>query len=105
MNYNIEFIEIKYALINVFLIGADSNILDVSYSNEGNTMMIQVVLLKGTNMSLELRNKLHSFLTNFEIQISEVFLSKGSFNENRGEWLPKHYQWLEHLLFSKAEVL
>jgi predicted amino acid-binding ACT domain protein len=105
MEYNSEYINIKYALISAFLFKADSNILDISYNVQSDTLTIQVVLLEGAILSETLKEKAKINLPELDIVINVIHLTKEEFNENKGEWLPKHYQWLNYLLFSKAEAL
>ncbi len=105
MKYNTLYINIKYALLEAFMHKASSDILDISYSNEGKTLTIQVVLLEETNLSDEVKKKVKNNLSEFDIKLNELHISKERFNENKGEWKPKYYNWLEHLLFSKAEAL
>lgn len=105
MDYNIEYIDIKYALINTFLIGLSNNVLDISYSVNGKKLIIQIVLLRGTDLPEKVRAQLKFKLSEFDVVLKEIFIDKEEFNQNRGEWAPVHYQWLDHLLFSKAEVL
>ena len=68
-------------------------------------MDIQVVLLEGFNLSQERIANLKERLSSFDVAITEIYLTKKQFNENKGEWQPRYYKWLDHLLFSKAEVL
>jgi len=105
IEYNVEYINTHYALISSFLTKADINILDISYSLNGNQMIIQVVLLEGFSLSHETIQVVKKNLEKFDITIKEIQITKEHFNENRGEWRPKYYQWMNHLLFSKAEAL
>lgn len=104
-NYNYELINIQYALVEVFLIKADKNVLDISYSINDNKIAIQVVLLDGFTLSQERVGNIKKRLSSFDVAITELHLTKGQFNESKGEWQPQYYKWLEYLLFSKAEVL
>lgn len=105
MEYNVDYLNAHYGLITVFLINADKYILDISYNRIATKISIQVVLLNGNNLSEKMKDLLPEVLPGFEFSIEEIHLSKEQFNENKGDWRPLHYQWLEHLLFSKAEVL
>jgi hypothetical protein len=105
MDYNIQYIDVKYALINTFLIGLSDNILDISYSLNGKKLIIQIVLLQGTDLPEKVKEQIKLKLIEFEIVLSEIFIGKEEFNQNKGEWAPIHYQWLDYLLFSKAEIL
>lgn len=87
------------------MIKANTNILDVSYSIVGKVITIQVVLLEGTNLSDDVVKKVTDNLSEYEVRINALYLSKDKFNENKGDWQPKYYNWIGHLLFSKAEVL
>lgn len=104
-NYNYELINIQYALMEVFLIKADKNVLDISYKLDGKKIFIQVVLLDGFTLSQERVENIKERLYSFDIEITELHLTKEQFNENKGEWQPQYYKWLDYLLFSKAEVL
>lgn len=105
MKYDIDYINIKYSLLNALLIKASKGILDVSYNKTGTEINIQIVLLKGTFLNDEIKKKVRGILSEYDIKITELYLTKEQFNENKGEWNPKYYQWLDCLLFSKAEVL
>lgn len=105
MRYNLDYINVKYALISCFLFDADKNILDVSYSVYGKSMTIQVVLLEGFVLSNERIDKIRTELAGFDIRFREIWLSKERFNDGKGDWQPQLYKWLDHLLFSKVEVL
>ena len=105
MKYNKKYIDIKYGLMRSFMLDMEENILDISYGYDINSINIQIVLLYGTTLSNNIKNRLFENLNEFEIVISEVFISKTNFNDNKGIWQPKHYTWLPNLLFSKAEVL
>lgn len=99
-----KYLDIKYALIKAFLFEAPSNILDISYSVENNKIIIKVILLEETYLKKKIINNIKSNLTDFEILIHQVHLSKEKFNENKGVWPPLNYEWLTYVLFSKAEV-
>lgn len=105
MEYNIDYIDLKYTLINCFLINADKNVLDISYSINDNKIAIQVVLLDGFTLSQERVENINERLSSFDVAITELHLTKGQFNDSKGEWQPQYYKWLDYLLFSKAEVL
>jgi hypothetical protein len=102
---NNEYLEIKYALINAFLLKAPDNIVDISYSVENDTIIIQVVLLEGTDLKQSIYERVENSLKNHEVIIKKVFISKEKFNENKGLWVPRYYNWLTYVLLSKAEVL
>lgn len=105
MEYNIDYINLKYNLISCFLFKADKAILDISYSVNKKDLTIQVVLLKGFTLSHEKINDVKKSLVGFETVITEIYLTKEQFNESKGEWQPQYYKWLDYLLFSKSEVL
>lgn len=104
-NYNYELINTQYALIEALLFKADKNVLDISYSVEEKRITVQVVLLEGFTLSGERINDIKETLGGYEVLIKELYLTKDQFNENKGEWQPQYYKWLDYLLFSKAEVL
>lgn len=105
MEYNLDYIILKYTLINCFLFKADKNILDISYSINEKKIVIQVVLLEGFTLSEERIDNVKERLSSFDVVITELYLTKEQFNESKGEWQPRYYKWLDYLLFSKAEVL
>jgi hypothetical protein len=104
-NYNYEYINTQYALMEAFLFKVDKNVLDISYSVDVNKITIQVVLLEGFTLSQERIKNIKDRLSNVDVIITELHLTKEQFNENKGEWQPKYYKWIGYLLFSKAEVL
>lgn len=104
MKYNKEFLDIKCELIKCFLIEADKNILDISFNIQMDKIEIQVVLLVGNSISKDKRGCIEASLNSFEIIIREIYLSKEKFNENKGDWLPINYKWLDYLLFTKSEA-
>jgi hypothetical protein len=92
-------------LISSFLTKADRNVLDINYSVDGYKITIQVVMLECVVLSHDRIDNVKENLSSFDISITELYLTKEQFNENRGEWQPQYYKWLDYLLFSKAEVL
>jgi hypothetical protein len=98
MEYNLDYINLKYALINCFLFEADKNVLDISYSINEKKIIIQVVLLEGFTLSQERTDYVKERLSNFNIVITELFLTKKQFNESKGEWQPRYYKWLDYLV-------
>lgn|SRR5690554_1272180 len=104
-NFNVEYINIQYALISSFLIKADKNILDISYGVDEKKITIQVVLLEGFTLTQERIDNVKERLFSFDVVITELHITKEQFNENKGDWQPQYYKWLDYLLFSKAEVL
>lgn len=105
MNYNTDYINVKYALLSIFLINADRNILDISYDVCSTNIKIQVVLLNGEKLSSEIIKRVKRNLPEFVIHILELSITKEQFNETKGEWTPKYYTWLNYSLLSKAEIL
>jgi hypothetical protein len=105
MEYDIDYLELKYNLINCFLINLHKNILDISYSIHDKNITIQVVLLTGYNLSPTSLEIIHEKLSDFKFEIKEIHLTKSEYNQSKGEWPPLNYKWLDYLLFSKAEVL
>lgn len=92
-------------MISSFLTKADRNVLDINYSVDGYKITIQVVMLECVVLSHDRIDNVKENLSSFDISITELYLTKEQFNENRGEWQPQYYKWLDYLLFSKAEVL
>lgn len=105
MEYDLDYLELKYNLINCFLINAHKNILDISYSLHDKNITIQVILLTGYNLSPSSLEIIHKKLSDFKIDLIEIHLTKSEYNKSKGEWSPSNYEWLDYLLFSKAEVL
>lgn len=103
MTYNKEYTDIQYFMIQIFMIKAGSNILDVSYEYEHKKIVIQIVLLRDTVLSEKIEDKLLEYFEKFEIVY--VYMTKDEFNSNKGAWQPLNYRWLRYLLFSKAEIL
>ena len=105
MKLDQEYISLKYALINAFLIDADSDILDISYIRGDSQIVIQVVLLEGKALSDGVKQRVCDKLDAFTIHFKEISISKRQFNETKGVWVSHYYHWLDDVLFSKAEVL
>ncbi len=106
MSYDFKYINTEAAIIESLLINADSNLLDVSFTINGNKIIIQVIHLSNHILPIEKRNNLICALNFYdEILINEFQISRENFNENKGDWLPKYYNWLDFVIFSKAEVL
>lgn len=105
MKYDIEYINVKYALLNAFMLNASKDVLDISYNKVDSEIIIQVVLMKGAVLFDEIKKTAIGNLPEYKIEIKELYLTKEQFNENKGEWAPKYYNWLDNLLFCKAEVL
>lgn len=105
MKYNLDYLNVHYALIQAFLHWCNNNILDICYSRRDKTIYIQIVSLKGEVLSEDLFKQANEVLPDFDISINVIYLTKEEYNESAGEWAPKHYNWLDNVLFSKAEVL
>ena len=105
MQYNIDYLDIKYALVKAFMFNASEDILDISYCRTDTKIEIQVVLLEGCLLSDQMRERVKKNLPEFHLSIAELHVTKELFNENIGEWAAKYYDWLENVLFSKSEVL
>lgn len=103
--YNYEYINTHYALMEAFLFKADKNVWDISYHISKNHITIQVVLAEGFTLSNETIANVKKCLIGLDIVISELYLTEAMFNESKGNWQPQYYQWLDYLLFSKAEIL
>ena len=104
-NFNYEYINTHYALMEAFLFNADKSVLDISYSTDEKQISIQVVLLEGFPFPQERIDNVKKSTVGFDVVITELYLTKEQFNESKGEWQPRYYKWLDYLLFSKAEVL
>jgi len=104
-SYNIEYLNTHYAFVEAFLFKADKNVLDISYSVVEKVIAIQVVILEGFSLPIQLVENIKKSLPDFVVAITELHLTKEQFNENKGEWLPRYYKWMDYLLFSKAEIL
>lgn len=98
-----QVLEICCALIEIFLIDADKNVLDISYNVQGNTVTIQVVMLTGSTLSTEKVGLVRKKIQNANVEITERYLTKDQFNQDRGDWCIA-YDRLDHVLFSKAEA-
>lgn len=105
MQYHIQYINLKFDLINCFLLKADKPFLDISYSIDEKKLTIQVVMLQGYTLSQERIDSIKGTLVGLDVDIIELYLTKDQFNGSKGEWYPRLYKWLDYLLFSKAEVL
>jgi hypothetical protein len=105
MEFNNEYISLRFSLIKAFLIDIGDEILDISYLKNGNKISVQVVLLEGQTIPSEVKERIRKDLFEYQFQVKEIYISKEQFNETKGGWIPSHYTWLENVLFSKAEVL
>jgi hypothetical protein len=99
------YLNVQYALQHAFMVDGDNNVLDVSYSLAGKEMTIQVVMLEGNQLLVEIANRVTSALPDFTIAFNYIQTSAQQFNERKGEWELAYYKWLPFLVFSKAEVL
>lgn len=98
-----EYLMVKTKLINLFLSQMVREILDISYEYDKKHLKLQIVLLKGYELHNIARDIENSF-QNFTVDIEFVYLTKDEFNSNKGNWLPAKYEWLLHVLYSKAEI-
>lgn len=105
INYNKKHIDIQVGLINYFLFEISTDILDISYTVLGNQLIIQVVLIEGAKLDSEIKNRVLENLIDFEVDFKLLYISKEKYNTNKGNWNPIEYDWLDNLLFSKAEQL
>jgi hypothetical protein len=105
MNYNKPYIDLRYALINSFLINAKVNLLDLSYSIDGNLITIQIGYLDGTACEFdEMINKFKSYVNDFEVMTVFLAISKNDFNAEAVEEFTI-YKRLESAFFVKSELL
>lgn len=102
--YNEEYFELKYKMIEIFMWDAEENILDVSYSKHNEEVTIQIVLIEGTDISKEIRQKISDKLSDYKVILEKIPISIKRYNETQGDWLPKYYTWKECLLLYKAET-
>lgn len=105
MNYNKEYLNIKKALIDSILVDISIEILDISYSVFENEILIQFILLSDAQLSDVLQSNIKAILKQYEIMIIVSHVSKEDFNQNKGNWKPIEYQWLDNILYSKSQVL
>jgi|SRR6218665_568089 len=105
MQYNVDYLSTHYALAKAFMFNASEDILDISYCRTGAKIEIQVVLLEGRFLSAQMKERVKENLPESDLSIAELHITKEQFNENIGDWAPKYYNWLENVLFSKAEAL
>ena len=105
MRYNTKYNNLRYSLMSAFMLNASKDLLDVSYTASDSEIMIQIVLLRGTTDFGTIRKDIAEMLPEYSIEIREVWLTKEQFNENKGEWIPIYYSWLDSVLFCKAEVI
>lgn len=105
MKFDKEYLEVKHSLMTVFLLSARPEVLDISYTVKESRLSIQVVLLEGHNLSKKTLQKMKDLLSHYTVEVKELYMTREKFNEALCEWKPKHYHWLDFLLFSKAEVL
>ncbi len=105
LDLNDVHINISYTLMETFMVKADKNLLDISFMIEGKIITIQIVLLTGATLSISTLNKLFTSLHDYEVVIKYIHLSKEQFNESKGQWSPKSYDWIGNLLFSKSEII
>ena len=105
MEKDSKLIDLRCSLTQVFLIQAQKEIVDVSFSLSNNKITIQIVLLEGAELAQFIMDKINKNLKNYEVEINKVSISREKFNQNLGDWLPTFYNWLPHLVLSKAEVI
>lgn len=104
MTYNHEYINIKNGLVEAVLIFMPENILDVSYSVQRKLIKLQIVMLKNTELPEGIKQNLASGLKDYDFKYELVFVTKEEYNETTSSWMPKHFSWMDNLLFSKAEI-
>jgi len=105
MKYDNKYNNLQYSLMSAFMLNASRDLLDVSYTVSDSEILIQIVLLEGTADFGTIRKDVSEMLPEYSIEIREVLLTKEQFNENKGEWIPIYYSWLDSVLFCKAEVI
>ncbi|KIO76868.1 hypothetical protein TH53_12220 [Pedobacter lusitanus] len=104
MEYDENFLDVKYIMMNVFLLNIRPNILDVSYSIESHEINIQVVLLENTELdSLYLKELIYK-LKDFAVKLNVIFISKLDYNSNNGNWIPTRYKWQSIVVLSKSGI-
>ena len=101
MKYDEKFLDVKYILMNVFLLNIRPNILDVSYSIESLEINIQVVLLEDTELDSFSLKELIDELKGFTVKLNLIFISKMDYNSNKGNWMPIGYEWRSIVVLSK----
>ena len=77
----------------------------MSYTVSSNHLIIQVVLIEGAKLDSEIKKRVLENLIDFEIDFKLLYISKEKYNANKGNWNPIEYNWLDNILFSKAEQL
>lgn len=104
MDYNETSLDIKYALINVFLTQNDRNVLDISYSVNRKVINIQLILLEHSLLKSLYIDRLNNELAGYIINLTKIYISRDEYNSNRDNWNPVAYNWLEDVLLSKLEI-
>ncbi len=104
MKYDVNYLDLKFALVQAFLIDASKDILDISYNQRGKKIDIQVVSLTESASFDQCMIRLKEHFPSFDFNIRKITLTRHQFNESTGEWAPRYYDWLDNVLFSKANV-
>lgn len=99
-----QFLDLNYTLIRSLLVGVKPNIIDISYSVDLNIVEIQIVLLENTTVDERYKNKVIQELVNYKVNFNLIYISRDSYNLNKGNWLPSGYNWLPNVVLSKAEI-
>lgn len=105
MKYDLEYLNLHYELLRVFLIDTEKSILDISYCKEESILNVQVIMLEGHELDNNYFQKLEIAFPKLVCKIHIVYLTKDEFNEDKGNWRPTKYNWLKHVLFAKAEII
>lgn len=100
-----RYLTIKMKLIELFLCQMPKEILDISYEYNETHLTIQLVLLEDYYIPLNIEEEIKNNFDSYIIDIKYIYLKSEVFNSNKGSWLPAGYEWLPHILYSKAEIL
>lgn len=99
--YDYRFLDLKFKLINLFLIKSPHYVLDVSFSLKENNLDIQIVILENEVIDDDFKTKIRNELSNYEVDIFVVYISESIYNDGKDIWPPDNYSWFENVLLSK----
>lgn len=105
MGYNVKYLDIKYALMQSFMLDMEDCILDISYIVDDQIVTVQVVLVEGNSLSNDIKERARKNLAPMQMVINEIHISSVLFYAGIRNWQPEYYSWLPYLLFSKADKL
>lgn len=102
MIYNKSYLELRMAMAEQYLIDLPSNVIEISYNESTDEMLILIVILE--NSIYEKSTKLLENYIHKKIETIYEYVSLSAFENGEDDWLPCGHSRLSWMLFSRKNL-